>query len=56
MLRKKPLEEINLDSMGVNYAPTVKYLEVKEPPTRKGGVLVESVEELFEKLKAMKLF
>jgi len=54
--KKKPLEEINLDDLGIKYSPTVEYLEVKDPPPRKGGVFVESVEELFEKLKAMKIF
>ncbi|ETO10256.1 Electron transfer flavoprotein subunit beta [Reticulomyxa filosa] len=54
--KKKPLEEINLDDMGIKYAPNVEYLEIKEPPPRKGGALVENVEELFEKLKAMKIF
>eukprot|EP01084_Bolivina_argentea_P176283 305079_1 len=49
--RKKPIEEIPIDDLGLNIQSMLKYLEVNEPSVRKGGVMVDSVEELFEKLK-----
>lgn len=49
--RKKKIEEISIDDLGINIESTLEYLQVNEPPVRKGGVMVESVEELFEKMK-----
>eukprot|EP00486_Rosalina_sp_Unknown_P012836 CAMPEP_0201578842 /NCGR_PEP_ID=MMETSP0190_2-20130828/25914_1 /ASSEMBLY_ACC=CAM_ASM_000263 /TAXON_ID=37353 /ORGANISM="Rosalina sp." /LENGTH=254 /DNA_ID=CAMNT_0048012453 /DNA_START=51 /DNA_END=815 /DNA_ORIENTATION=+ len=49
--RKKKIEEIAIEDLGVNIESTLEYLQVNEPPVRKGGVMVESVEELFEKMK-----
>ena len=49
--RKKKIEEIAIDELGVNIESMLEYLEVREPPVRKGGVMVDSVEELFEKMK-----
>ena len=46
--RKKQIEEIAVAEMGVDVESMLEYLEVREPPVRKGGVLVDSVEELFE--------
>lgn len=49
--RKKPLETIAADSLGVDLTPHLKIVSVAEPPERKAGVIVETVEELVEKLK-----
>eukprot|EP00485_Elphidium_margaritaceum_P013014 CAMPEP_0202705670 /NCGR_PEP_ID=MMETSP1385-20130828/18188_1 /ASSEMBLY_ACC=CAM_ASM_000861 /TAXON_ID=933848 /ORGANISM="Elphidium margaritaceum" /LENGTH=254 /DNA_ID=CAMNT_0049363957 /DNA_START=41 /DNA_END=805 /DNA_ORIENTATION=- len=49
--RKKPIEEIAVDELGINIEPTLEYLEIVDPPVRKGGVFVDSVQELFDKMK-----
>ena len=49
--RKKPVEDIELESLGLNTASRVRVLSVEEPPARKAGVMVASVDELIEKLK-----
>lgn len=49
--KKKPLDVKAADSLGVNLSSNVKTLKVTAPPTRQGGVIVESVAELVEKLK-----
>ena len=49
--RKKKIEEIAIEDLGVNIESTLEYLQVNEPPVRKGGALVDSVEELFQKMK-----
>lgn len=49
--RKKPLETIEAESLGVDIAPRLKTVTVSEPPERQAGVIVESVDELVSKLK-----
>ena len=49
--KKKPLDSKAPDDYGVDIAPRLKVLEVKEPPVREAGVMVDSVAELVEKLK-----
>ncbi|MBV2129780.1 electron transfer flavoprotein subunit beta/FixA family protein [Arsukibacterium indicum] len=49
--KKKPLDVKAADSLGVNLDSKVSTLKVTAPPSRKGGVIVESVAELVEKLK-----
>ncbi len=49
--KKKPLEIITPDSLGVSTAPTVTTLKVEAPATRSAGIKVKSVAELVEKLK-----
>ncbi|MCX5618595.1 electron transfer flavoprotein subunit beta/FixA family protein [Bombella sp. TMW 2.2543] len=49
--RKKPLETIEAASLGVDLTPRLKIVSVAEPPERKAGVIVETVDELVEKLK-----
>lgn len=49
--RKKPLETIEVDSLGVDLTSHLKLVSVAEPPERTAGVIVETVEELVEKLK-----
>jgi electron transfer flavoprotein beta subunit len=49
--KKKPLEEISLDSLGVDIAAKVKITKLSYPAARKGGVKVSSVDELIQKLQ-----
>jgi len=49
--KKKPLEKIPLEDLGLDVAPRITTLEVMEPPARSAGIIVESVTELLDKLK-----
>ena len=49
--KKKPLETLTPDGLGVDVAPRLKTLKVQEPPKRSAGKLVKSVQELVDKLK-----
>lgn len=49
--KKKPLDVITPDSLGVDVAPRVKTLKVTPPADRKAGIKVKTVAELVDKLK-----
>ena len=49
--KKKPLENIKPDALGVDVTPRLTTLKVEEPPKRGGGVKVADVAELVSKLK-----
>jgi len=49
--KKKPLETLTPDALGVAVSSTVKTLKVEAPAARSAGVKVKSVAELVEKLK-----
>jgi electron transfer flavoprotein beta subunit len=49
--KKKPLENLKPDALGVDVAPRLKTLKVAEPPKRKGGVKVPDAKALVEKLR-----
>ncbi|MBD1583734.1 electron transfer flavoprotein subunit beta/FixA family protein [Pseudoalteromonas sp. S16_S37] len=49
--KRKPLDVIAADSLGVDLAPRIELVKVEEPAKREAGVIVESVEELVTKLK-----
>jgi electron transfer flavoprotein beta subunit len=49
--KKKALDVIKPQELGVDLAPRLKTLKVEEPPKRKAGVQVKNVEELVAKLK-----
>ncbi len=49
--KKKPLDIIPLERLGVDTAPRVKVLKVEDPPERAAGIKVGSVEELIDKLR-----
>ncbi|MFT8808832.1 electron transfer flavoprotein subunit beta/FixA family protein [Gluconobacter sp.] len=49
--KKKPLEEVSLDTFGVAVRPRLTVLKTVEPPQRQAGVKVGSVDELVSKLK-----
>ena len=49
--KKKPIDQIAVDELGVDVAPRLETLKVEDPPARAGGRKVASVEELVDKLK-----
>ena len=49
--KKKPIEQINASDLGVDIIPRIEQIKVEEPPKRKAGIKVASVEELVQKLK-----
>ena len=49
--KKKPLEELAPDALGVDVTPRLKVLKTAEPPGRSAGVKVASAAELVQKLK-----
>jgi electron transfer flavoprotein beta subunit len=49
--KKKPLEELTPDALGIDVTPRLKVLKTVEPGGRKAGVKVGSVGELVQKLK-----
>ena len=49
--KKKPIDQIAIDELGVDVAPRLETLKVEDPPARAGGRKVASVEELVDKLK-----
>jgi electron transfer flavoprotein beta subunit len=50
--KKKPLETLTPEALGVDVAPRLKTLKVQEPPKRTAGKTVKSVLELVEKLRS----
>lgn len=51
MAKKKPIETIKADDLGINYNPRLKQLKVADPEPRKPGIKVANVAELVEKLR-----
>ncbi len=49
--KRKPMDQLTPEELGVDTTPRLRYLEVQEPPGRKAGVKVASVQELVAKLK-----
>ena len=41
----------NVQELGVDVTPRLQTVKVEEPPKRKGGIMVSSIEELVDKLK-----
>ncbi len=50
--KKKPLETITPEDLGMDVAPRLKTLKVAEPPSRFAGVKVPDVKTLVEKLRS----
>ena len=46
-----PLFSLRLQDLGVDIAPRLQTLRVEEPPRRKGGIMVQSVAELVDRLR-----
>jgi electron transfer flavoprotein beta subunit len=49
--KKKPLDVFSAAELNVDIAPRLKTLKVSPPPERAAGIIVESVDELVDKLK-----
>jgi len=49
--KKKQLEVLKPDALGVDVAPRLETLKVGEPPKRKGGIKVPDAKTLVEKLR-----
>ncbi|ABV36056.1 electron transfer flavoprotein beta-subunit [Shewanella sediminis HAW-EB3] len=49
--KRKPLDTLSIDDLGVSLKSHQKVLKVTPPAERKGGVMLASVAELVEKLK-----
>ncbi len=49
--KKKPLDIVKPEELGVDLAPRLKVLKVTEPPKRKAGIKVPDVATLVDKLK-----
>jgi electron transfer flavoprotein beta subunit len=49
--KKKPLETLTPDALGVDVTPHLAILKVVEPPKRRGGGKVADVAELVAKLR-----
>jgi electron transfer flavoprotein beta subunit len=49
--KKKPLETVKPEDLGVDVSPRIKTLKVVEPPVRSAGIKVADVAALVDKLK-----
>lgn len=49
--KKKQLDIIEPSELGVDYTPRLEIISVNEPPVRQGGIKVDSVDALIDKLK-----
>ena len=49
--KKKPLETVTPDALGVDVTPRLKTVKVAEPPKRQAGIKVPDVATLVDKLK-----
>jgi electron transfer flavoprotein beta subunit len=49
--KKKPIDTLTPEQLGVDVAPRLVTLKVEEPPKRQAGKKVGSVQELVEKLR-----
>lgn len=51
MAKKKPIQTYNAAEFGVDFSPRLSQRQVANPPERKAGIRVNSVQELVEKLR-----
>jgi electron transfer flavoprotein beta subunit len=49
--KKKPIDALTPDTLGVDPRPRLKVLKVVEPPKRQSGIKVKTVAELVDKLR-----
>jgi electron transfer flavoprotein beta subunit len=49
--KKKPLDSLTVDDLGVDVTPRLTVVRVEEPDAREAGIKVADVKELVEKLK-----
>ena len=50
--KKKPIDKLTPEELGVDTAPRLTYVKVEEPPKREAGVKVPDVAALVDKLKS----
>ena len=53
--RAKPLQKVSAADYGVDLTPRLRLVKVEAPPPRKAGVMVVSVSELVDRLRALEL-
>lgn len=49
--KKKPINEIKVDDLKIDITQKLEILKVEEPSKREAGIMVKTVEELFDKLQ-----
>ena len=49
--KKKPLDTLEPEGLGIDVTPKLKVLKTTEPPGRSAGIKVGSAAELVQKLK-----
>ena len=49
--KKKKIEKLTPDALGVDVAPRIEIVSVEDPPVREAGIKVADVDELVGKLK-----
>lgn len=49
--KKKQIDVYTPEDLGVDVSPRIKTLKVEPPPQRKAGIIVETVEDLVDKLR-----
>ena len=49
--KKKPIEQVTPEELGVDVTPRLETLKVEEPPVRAAGIIVADVDELLDKLQ-----
>lgn len=51
--KQKPFERVSLSSLGVPVASSTETLKTSEPPKRKAGVILKTVDELVDKINTV---
>ena len=49
--KKKPINEIKINDLGIDIKQRLDILKVEEPSKRKSGIMLKNIEELVDKLK-----
>lgn len=49
--KKKKIDTLNAEDLGVDLTPRLKIVSVEDPPERQAGIMVEDVDQLVDKLK-----
>ena len=49
--KKKTIDELSVEELGIDISPRIKQLKVEEPAKRQKGIMVKDVAELVQKLK-----
>jgi len=49
--KQKPLESLSAEELDIDLNPRISTVKVSPPPEREAGIIVESIDELVDKLK-----